>query len=244
MSGERIRYGRDALAFVEKLDKLQTVDAVKHALSLEFARYGYTAYLITCHRHGIEQRFERAALLSTWPEEWVRTYIERRYYSHDPVVRHSFRSTEPFAWSDAPYDPKEEPKAREVMHVAAELGLRQGICIPMHGPLGYEAGVSLGGPDLDLTPPAKFAVQLMAVYARDRVNRILSPGRHAAPSLSKREKEVIYWASHGKTAWETSRILNISEPTVNKFTRLACRKLDASNKHHAIAQAFRKRAIN
>ena len=55
--------------------------------------------------------------------------------------------------------------------------------------------------------------------------------------LSKREKEVLRWIAEGKTAWEISVILNISERTVSFHTSNILAKLNAVNKTHAVALA-------
>jgi DNA-binding CsgD family transcriptional regulator len=49
---------------------------------------------------------------------------------------------------------------------------------------------------------------------------------------------VMTWSARGKTAWEISEILSLSEGTVRDHIKNACRKLDTSNKTHAIAVAL------
>jgi len=56
--------------------------------------------------------------------------------------------------------------------------------------------------------------------------------------LTPREIECLLWASRGKTAWEISKILGISERTVVfHFTNVA-EKLNATNRQHAISKAL------
>lgn len=52
-------------------------------------------------------------------------------------------------------------------------------------------------------------------------------------SLTYRERECLLWTRLGKTAWETSVILNISRRTVEFHIRNATRKLNAINKYDA-----------
>lgn len=59
------------------------------------------------------------------------------------------------------------------------------------------------------------------------------------PSLSTREIECLRWVSIGKTAWETSRIVAISQRTVEFHLSNAVRKLEAKNKVHAAVIAVR-----
>jgi LuxR family quorum sensing-dependent transcriptional regulator len=46
---------------------------------------------------------------------------------------------------------------------------------------------------------------------------------------------VLFWAAHGKSAWETGRILNLTEATVKSYIASACKRLNAQNKVHAVA---------
>jgi DNA-binding CsgD family transcriptional regulator len=59
------------------------------------------------------------------------------------------------------------------------------------------------------------------------------------PHLSVREIECLRWVSIGKTAWETSRIVAISQRTVEFHLSNAVRKLEAKNKVHAAVIAVR-----
>jgi DNA-binding CsgD family transcriptional regulator len=56
-----------------------------------------------------------------------------------------------------------------------------------------------------------------------------------APHVSPRQREVLFWAAHGKSAWETGRILNLTEATVKSYIASACKRLNAQNKVHAVA---------
>jgi DNA-binding CsgD family transcriptional regulator len=45
------------------------------------------------------------------------------------------------------------------------------------------------------------------------------------------------WSARGKTAWEVSRIIGVSERTVNFHVQAAMSTLGASSKHHACLKA-------
>ncbi len=56
--------------------------------------------------------------------------------------------------------------------------------------------------------------------------------------LTLREKEVLHWMKQGKTNWETGEILNVSENTIKYHLKNIKTKLNAANKHHAVAIAM------
>ncbi|WP_249872361.1 response regulator transcription factor [Oceanobacillus saliphilus] len=58
--------------------------------------------------------------------------------------------------------------------------------------------------------------------------------------LSNREFEVMKKISLGQTTKEIAYSLGISELTVKQYVKLAIKKLDASNRVHAVAELFRK----
>jgi DNA-binding CsgD family transcriptional regulator len=48
--------------------------------------------------------------------------------------------------------------------------------------------------------------------------------------ITKRESEVLYWVSYGKTNWEISQILEMSPRTVNKHLEQIFRKIEVDNR--------------
>lgn len=58
--------------------------------------------------------------------------------------------------------------------------------------------------------------------------------------LSKRELQVMRCISMGDTTKEIADALEISEMTVKQYVKLAIKKLDATNRTHAVAQLIRK----
>jgi DNA-binding CsgD family transcriptional regulator len=58
--------------------------------------------------------------------------------------------------------------------------------------------------------------------------------------LSFRERECLFWAGLGKTAWETSVIIGRSRRTVEFHLANAVKKLGAANKYHAAIIALNK----
>lgn len=57
--------------------------------------------------------------------------------------------------------------------------------------------------------------------------------------VTKRESEVLYWVSYGKTSWEISQILSMSPRTVNKHLEQVFKKLGVDNRTSAAAISIR-----
>lgn len=61
--------------------------------------------------------------------------------------------------------------------------------------------------------------------------------------LTQREIECLTWTARGKTSWEISVILGVSESTATFHLRNAVIKLQASNRTHAVAKALQSGLI-
>ncbi|MGY0570280.1 LuxR family transcriptional regulator [Bradyrhizobium sp. RDM12] len=238
-----IDYGREALDFIEGLGAYRNAPDAMDALALAFGRYGFEHIIITGLPNP-DQRFSQMVLAKKWPAEWFSLYTEKSYDRVDPVVRKCRLAVNPFEWSEAPYDAELEPGAAEVMRRAVDFRMSRGFVVPIHGLTGYEAGVSLGGVDLDLNARSKPALHLIAMYGFDHIRRLIAPSPHPSARLTPREREVIVWASQGKSAWEIGEILNITQRTAEEHLATAARKLGAVNRTHAVAIAIRQRIIN
>ncbi len=57
------------------------------------------------------------------------------------------------------------------------------------------------------------------------------------PPISRREKEVLKWLRKGKSSWDVSVILEISERTVNFHINNVMKKLDSMTRTQAVATA-------
>ena len=128
--------------------------------------------------------------------------------------------------------------AKSVMTIALrDYRMRHGFCVPIHGLSGHQAGISFAGFDVDDATEANAAVQLIGIYAFNRLATIKST-RKEHGILTAREREVLRWTAAGKTAWDTGGILNIAEDTVNKHVASAMRKLNVCSRTQAVAESI------
>lgn len=65
----------------------------------------------------------------------------------------------------------------------------------------------------------------------------------SSKALSEREIEILKWSAQGKTSGEISIILSISEKTVKTHIDHAGKKLNTTNKTHAVATALARGLI-
>jgi LuxR family quorum sensing-dependent transcriptional regulator len=89
---------------------------------------------------------------------------------------------------------------------------------------------------------ANAALQLIGVYAFNRLTKLRCVTKQHG-LLTEREREVLRWTAAGKTAWDTSGILNIATDTVNKHIASVMRKLGVYSRTQAVAEAIRRGEI-
>lgn len=186
-------------------------------------------------------------IVNGYPQEWWLRYLERNYLAIDPVVAHCATHSTPIRWEDLARLEKEVSLIRQFVGEAREFGLGSGVSLAVHAPNGELGCLSLAvaldhAQARERIEHALPYAQLFAAYLDEAARKIFdSQATHAAPSgavrLTARERECLSWTAEGKTAWETSRILGISERTAVFHLQNASRKLGARNRLQALARA-------
>lgn len=235
-----VDYAHLAFDLIDEFDRLANADQVMERMSAALGRFGYTAFVITGNPEP-PQRIEPFILINRWPEGFSKVYIEKNYYPDDPVAAYCRRSVDPFEWSEATYDAERWPRAAEVMNCAADFGLKKGFLVPIVRGNGLHASVTMAGQHPDFEPIAKRAIHLISLYAHAKAVALLGACRQEPASgiLTDRERDILTWTAMGKSSWDISVILGLSERTVNWFIARAIRKLDAANRTQAVVNAIR-----
>ncbi|MBR0766524.1 LuxR family transcriptional regulator [Bradyrhizobium japonicum] len=170
-------------------------------------------------------------LISTYPVAWTSHYLRSRYELVDPVIVQALQTVEPFQWGLGIQSGRMISIQRQLLDEAAEFGIRVGFTIPIHDGRGAIAALTFA---TSLRRPAfeNFVrsqgrlLQLMAIDFHAHVRSKLGNDYEVAGTpLSPREFECLEWASQGKSAWETGRILGISRNTVASYLANAKQKL-------------------
>lgn len=181
-------------------------------------------------------------LVSAFPGEWMQRYVLKSYFISDPVIRRIHSDITPFEWSDTVAYVRDDNStaARQIFGEAREFGLRSGFAVPMITLDGHIAAVSLAGERADIPPHAPGMLAMISNFAIARAIELSTRRkRRQTVHLTAREAEVLRWAAEGKSEWEISVILGISEHTADKHLANAARKLSASTRVQAVASAIR-----
>lgn len=181
--------------------------------------------------------------LSGYPPAWRHRYDEQGYLSIDPVIAHVLSSLKPVIWDEIP---REQPDVIQFFKEAEAFGLVHGLTIPVYGRGGEVALFSVAREQaLPLEPSQRIEiishVQWFATHVHEAVRSVVLT-REGRPivrgNLTAREKDCLVWAADGKTSWEISKILEITERTVNYHLQNASEKLGVHGSRNAIAKAI------
>lgn len=233
------------------IEECKTTRSVVSELEQVLRSYKFDFYgLLKQPRPNVE--ISSFMLASRWPENWPVTYENKRYMLVDPVARYLSRAQRPFRWRDAVMALKSDPLRRRMEQMMADAranGLVDGYIFPIHGRNGLLGSLTIGGEAVDLSPTELSLFDAVARKAFWRLLELndeaqaLEEGSSLAAKLTKREMEVLSHLADGMTSIEISRLLAISNHTVDWYMNSIQDKLDAKNRQHIVAIAFRNGLI-
>ncbi|WEK02182.1 MAG: LuxR family transcriptional regulator [Candidatus Sphingomonas phytovorans] len=182
-------------------------------------RMGFTRFALTHHNQA------PAIRLSTYPDDWIAYFDRHRFGLSDPIHRASYRTGAGFRWNRISEFIDLTAADEQVFALARRHDLADGFTVPFtiigeaHGSCSFAVG---RGRTIahDVLPLA----QLVGIVAFEGARRIQArrTGRlEHPPQLTVRQRDCLLWTGRGKTAWETSRILGISQETVVQHLKQA-----------------------
>lgn len=243
----RAHIQRTAFDIVEKIENASQLDDIIKIVSTAGASFGYENFSIA----GLPlpgESIDPYIMACGWPEGWAARYRDQNYVHADPVIRQVRSANRPFMWDEAPIK-LGDAAAKRVMNEATEFGLVDGFAVPIYTTHGFQAIVTFGSNQLELDKSEQAALHLVAIYAHQAIRFMLPNGSkddgfwRLEKQLSVGEIECLKWIAAGKTAGEVGVITGLSDRTVEHYIASVIRKLDATNRVQAVAQAIRHRLI-
>jgi hypothetical protein len=199
---------------VSGLGAIKGEDAFRHALAESFAELGFNRVtyasvdpsdLTGPADTGLPPNL---VYLTNLDAGWIAHYLEQGYALIDPIVRTCTSARLPVVWNELFHANSLNSAESSFMADARDHGIKQGLTIPIHGPAGEFALISLSS-DLARSEfdrsvrETKFAAQTLAYYFHDAVQAEFRDTAAVPPPvpLTDREVEILKWTVAGKTAW-------------------------------------------
>ncbi|TPK80986.1 LuxR family transcriptional regulator [Mesorhizobium sp. B2-4-13] len=233
----------DLFVAISRIDTARSTDAILQEFRSIMGRYGLRNFLITGLPVPHDADWQREILGDGWPPEWYFRYVSEEHFLHDPCVAQCRHSPQPFLWGDLPAA-RLFKRARLVMDEAAEFGMKQGICVPVHVPLSGPGVVTAASDRIEFPPSAMPFIETLCVHTFRSLSALETAGGGDQPTpLTARERELLEWSAQGKSTEDIACILGVTRNTVESHQRNIRGKLDAINVSHAIVKALRRQEI-
>ncbi len=222
-----------AWEFLQKASRYSRLDELQDAFGHAVGAFGFDVFSCTLiARPGCSPA--PRVLFGRSNKAWDEYYLERGYMKYDACVRQIFSQPGPFAWSDL--DPSQLTReARHILAEAEDANAREGFVVPIIGGGGEFYGVRLSSPEGQFDQSARPTLHALAtVYAFEGVKLLeLVDDVATHTPLTRRETECLRWVSDGKSDWDISEILGISESTVHAHIENAKRKMGVRSRVQA-----------
>lgn len=178
----------------------------------------------------------------SYPVEWFDLYLTRKYYQIDPIVKENFTKFQ-LQCRTAFYETNCPQK--NFLSMVEDFGTKKGYTFGMRYRTKNEGSIfSITGKFVERKEYTKIILENIVPHFHQALIRILNLHKNVPLYLSSREKEVLNWIQKGKSSWDISIILNISERTVNFHIRNILQKLDVVNRPQAIAVAIERGIVD
>lgn len=209
----------DTSDFLTRLESAENTKMCHTYLKSHLGRAGVSRF--TYVRMNPPTMDERSYFYSTFPNDWLTHYVDNDYIFVDPLVTKARQAVFPVQWGPRHPLPVESRKQKIIVEESAHAGNVRGIAIPIRGFRGEFAMMSLILSDISekdfdrFYEEARHGLLLSTLYFHHELwRRATHEKLNADPGLTARQVEILRHAAAGKTAWEISVILSLSEDGV------------------------------
>ena len=183
-----------------------------------------------------------AHLATNMPDRFLKGYLAGGFIKVDPLMRRSTETNPLAVWEAIPDEELGEPGVEQVRDLLrdCEVADRVGLSFWSDGrPYGVAVFTRARGfGSAELATLETFAGPLHDVFAGEALTHL-----NSRLGISSGELRCLEWAARGLTSDEIAGETCYSPETVSTYLKSVTRKLGASNRTQAVAEALRRRLI-
>jgi DNA-binding CsgD family transcriptional regulator len=178
-----------------------------------------------------------------YPSEWLSLYKEKGYHCIDPLIKYNCKYFNVQYWAET-YKLYETPK--DFISNAEDFGLKAGYAHGVKNLKGDKGSIfSFASLSMEQNSRMELILSYFVPHFHHVIIRILEQTKSKSDiALLPREKEVLNWIKQGKSTWDISLILGISDNTVKFHIKNIFKKLDSVNRIQAVATAVQEGLID
>lgn len=177
------------------------------------------------------------------PADWLTSEAGRYVCFHNnPLLTPIRENRTRYAFSD--FAPRADRRFGPYWEALREARIDEALCATSYGAENQIASVHLGFMDRRFAENERLPFQLAQLALTERLMEIAEPfGSLPAKPLTPRERDALSYVAEGKTDWEISVILGVSEATARFHVDNGRRKLGAVSRAQAVARLAVQRLI-
>lgn len=188
--------------------------------------------------------------IGTYPESWSQRYFEQSYQSVDPAWLTMKTESSPFYWQDR-FEHQEKvvgwsKLGKQFYSESQDLGLVRGLTITIRS-RDARSSLAFCGTEARGGSGVMHMLHLIGIYFHQRLlamsGALLLKPVFDNVRLTPREAEVLHWYANGKSAWDISVVLCVSEAAVRFHLSNIRDKYGVSSSVHATALAISRSDI-
>jgi LuxR family transcriptional regulator, quorum-sensing system regulator BjaR1 len=227
-----------AMDILHEIDRPWTEDLLTAALGEIAEAYGYRHFAVFNIPSADDARTELKLLVGNWEPAFLKAYEKLGLMRFTPVIRALKSGPTPFAWDVEMLHGMEEPgQANPPARLLSDHGFLGGVYVPVHGLNSFQGAIAFAGLRTEITEEEAGELQLAAFMIFGILSACRFDDNRRSNPLTGRERDCLKLAMLGKTSSEIGTILSLSEYTVSQYLGSATRKVNASNRTHAVAIA-------
>lgn len=226
--------------FVRQMTEATNADDLFTSLQDISGQMGF-AYFALSHHVNMVSVGHSAVRLHNYPTKWADYYDGNGLGVSDPVHRASHVTSVGFVWSNMAAMIPLTRGDRDLLALGAAQGIGAGFTVPANVPgelLGSCSFANAAGVELDTSVLPLAQIVGMFAFECSRRLCVVRPIDMSPPRLTDRQRDCLLWVGRGKTDWEISRILNISQETVDRHLKNARERYGVSKRTSAVIRAL------
>lgn len=178
----------------------------------------------------------------SYPSEFLEIYFKRQWSLKDPVMKGTLSRCKVQYFSDLV---REYGSPKDISSLAEDCGIDNGYAHGVRNLSGTQVSFyAFAGRHTKRNKTSEIFLEVVTPHIYQALKRIIRGKSGSKKTLSAKELEVLKWIKKGKSSWEISIILRISERTVKFHVANIMAKLDAASRSHAVAIALEQDLID
>jgi LuxR family transcriptional regulator, quorum-sensing system regulator CviR len=226
----------DRSVHVSNEEDFKSLDSpMKELFAFEYLSCGLGAFSAS---HNMIKNY---SLNCSYPDDYFSLYVEGELVRYDPVVTLELETPRLYYLCDV-LKLKKELATKEGFDLTRSYGIKEGYSTGFRNEArGLTSVFSFMGSAIPRSERSELILDLLGPHLHAALCRVAAKEEPRSPSpLSARETEVLEWIKAGKSTWQISMQLSLSEATVKFHVGNILRKLDVRTRTQALAEAIQR----